>query len=226
MRFLNVLPAVAVGGFLLLQALPAQATVIGVSNLSFPGAVNGIGIKNSSYQEIATQFNTGAGPGWVLTSATVQIAKLTVDPVAVAAVLYSYNTGTFLPGVELGQSSVALISNSGFNNYDLDFSSLGLILAPDTSYYLALRQTQGDINTAVWAYPSTSDWALSLQGLPGWSITDLKRELSGTSWNGYQDRPGLFSINVVETGVPEPATVSIIGLGFVGMALLRRRISI
>ena len=122
-------------------------------------------------------------------------------------------------GVPIGGQTPATPIKDNLDNdvleYTYDLSATPLALQPGVAYYVAVA-TQGDVFNWFWQQSGTGDgsnWCRQADGDP-WTLDanicgegDLAFRIEGT----------------FERNVPEPGTLSLLGLGALGLGALRRR---
>ncbi|HUO06878.1 MAG TPA: PEP-CTERM sorting domain-containing protein [Phycisphaerae bacterium] len=150
---------------------------------------------------IASAFTTGSATSALTASLLLEQATTGIDTVSV------YSSSTYTPDSLIGvltASSTASATSVGL----VTFSSTSLSLSANTTYWLVLSST----GSVAWSYSSdptlTDAWAMSTNSGVVWSST-------GDSY------PYVFSVSDTVAAVPEPATLSLLGLS--GVALLRRK---
>ena len=193
----------------------AQATTILSNNLTEPLSStysdNPSLITSSIWN--AQSFSTDSSP-YFLNNITLNLQSDTPGSVA-ALDLYS-NTSTgptgIAPLVKLGTLTSPSSYPTTFTN--TAFSSSGINLAPNTTYWAVLHATSGQLE---WAYTDSSTGSGA-----GFQTIWTNSSDGGKTWNSsIADQPSLIQVSATE--VPEPSTVlgGITALG-IGMSFKRK----
>jgi len=189
---------------------PANAAVL-YDNLN--SSTNGTDEVGTKWGPLYNSFSTG-GSAFALTQVEVKL-RLTPDTNATGSVsvdLFSDNSTT--PGTLLSNIGVIAdtLLSSALANYSLSFST-PYNLAANTRFWLGLSTSNG--SNAEWAY-SRDQTAVGVTNeyLANYGGTGSIR-VSDNTYGPYQMRI---------SGVPEPATVALMGLGIAGIGYQRRRV--
>ncbi len=194
------------------QLANAQSTLY-LSNLVEP-SVGNASIGSDSW--LAESFSTGTNSrGYILNFIQLLMGTASGSPTGFTASLYG--NGSF-PGHSLGSLSGSTDpSAAGLFAY----TTSGITLSPSTVYFIVLTAgtpvAQGSYMqkyAASYNYGSDDNWILTQYRYT--SADGINWDRGGYPGNGLQ-----FAVNA--TGVPEPATYVLIGLGFVCLIFCRAR---
>ncbi len=170
----------------------------------------------------AVRFTTGTGT-WQLNSLTARFADQSnggagLNPDGLQIEVRS-DAGTNPGGTLLG--SLTSTTNIGLEANHLFSPTASISLNGLTNYWLVAKPT--DTNSLYGWIITASD---TDNGQSGWSLADnlLGTANSGTTWTAPLPVVPILSINATLTSaaVPEPASVAIIGLSFLGFSIRRR----
>jgi len=196
---------------LVLLASPSRADLIAVSNLGEPLS-GGFGLGTLA---LAGSFTTADG-------------AYTLNSVVVSAFSNSAGSATLrlrtdvlgMPGVlveDLGSNRIGAGSSA------VTYAYLGTALQPNTTYWVTLGEAgSGDFQ---WNVTTSTAETSSV----AWTIGDQARFSNdgGTIWQqvffGPPNESPRFAINARPAVVPEPSTLSVIGLGLAGLLGVHRR---
>ncbi len=146
-------------------------------------------------------------------------------------------SGDFLPtgGTGLGDATGIDFQGDDFvvDGATEDFAASG-IMAGDVGTYFDFSFDPLSAGTQVWAI---GDWSFALDSITVLLQTDFFIVLQGTgmlSGAGFEDTVGywnltgnaagaLFNYSSGTSAIAEPATLALVGLGFIGIAVARRR---
>ena len=167
-------------------------------------------------------FTTGTNSGYQINDLKLQLSNVDTQPRTFTfdASLYAVNGSNFPTGTALATASLNTGSMAANANVLLDFNTLGALgnytLAGNTNYALTLEN--GSQNSLLWkvadgtpvtnngfAYVQSSTWSTLIQ----WSSlgsNNFMMQLSGTS-----------------NDVPEPTSLSLLGLGMALLAVNKKR---
>jgi hypothetical protein len=190
--------------------------LVGVVGLLSSAPALAMGFKLSPGSQTVNQGGT-ASVDIVATPGPQEIVAAYDFDIAYDASIVTATGVTF--GTWLGDESLL----EAFTDFDL--STLGLIDLAEVSFLsdadLALLQGGGEITLATLTFTGDNSGTSLIQFINyGSGGNDVK----GASNTPYGS-PGLTngSITVVSTGVPEPSTLLLLGLGLLGFAGLRKR---
>ncbi len=183
-----------------------MANAQGTLYLSYLGGTysSGIGVDSEHWQ--AVSFTTGtAANGYNLDSLQIRIAGVSGTPSGFYLSLYDNQGGA--PGSSLQPLSGPTPTGAGIYT----FTASSLTLAPSTVYWaVATSPDLGQTGKAAyWAFYS-DDYFPS----DGWNLSASPNghSFNGTAWNvGGGGSP--FTIAINATAVPEPASLSLLGMG-------------
>ena len=156
----------------------------------------------------AAAFTTDASP-YSLDSVEMSMLSNSGGPGDLVVSLYSDNGG--VPGTSLGVLSNPDVITHG-NNI---FTATGLTLAPDTTYWVVAEPNLNTLLSLVdfyWWNSRTSDQS-----------ADASLNSDGSNWGAWSAASGGLTLEVYATPVPEPATLTLAGLGVVAALAFRRR---
>ncbi|MGP0063897.1 MAG: choice-of-anchor R domain-containing protein [Isosphaeraceae bacterium] len=156
---------------------------------------------------LASSFSTG-GASDTLDSVTL----LLENPVAGNATVSIYTDGGLQPGTLVG----TLTSPSSYLGplVETRFTADGITLSADTTYWVVLQAAGGEFD---WAWAS-SDSGTGVGFTDTWaSSTD-----AGNSWFAFVGPDSYPLQMIVSATVPEPGSMTLLGLG-AGLVLLHRR---
>jgi PEP-CTERM motif len=193
-------------GFLLVSALIANADTIS-SNLSNATAGTEVASGNTW---LTASFGTGTSSD-TLSSVTLLLS----NPIAGVAEVDLYSNSLLQPGSLVGTLFSPSSYSTGLSN--TTFSSNGLTLSANSTYWLVLKALSGEFD---WAWTSdNTGTGTGFQGTWG-SSTD-----AGAAWYTYAVYPTQFSVPTTAAAVPEPGTglLAIGGLLIGAMALYTKR---
>jgi hypothetical protein len=192
-----------------------QAATVAVTNLhTETGTTANKFVTSTGVNAVANSFTTGAGAGWTLDTATVDMSKIAAGSENITARIYSDSSG--LPGGVLA-TSVLNLTDAGRADRTFDFSGAGLTLAPTTTYWLSLSSDQQA--TTSWSHVNTGETSTT-SGLPGWTIGSPMHIDNGSNWiSTVSGGSGLFSISVV----PEPGSLVAVGCFLAAGLSIRKR---
>ncbi len=216
------MPAILATSASLLTATLANASVVGVENLTQPPSSGGRSVDSQQY--VAMSFTTGPGTGWLLDSVTLRASYFGTPPGVFSVSLKNDVVG--LPG-NLISSLAGPNPSALFPAWaDYNYTPGGTVtLAASTTYWITAGGTGANNDTYVWE----SALAMGETGLPGWTILDgvaLSADQGGSWGVDSTLAPVMFSINVSAVPVPEPgqiAAMMLTGIGVGGYALHRFR---
>jgi hypothetical protein len=205
---------IAAFGIIAPRYLPAQ--VLYVSNLA---DADDSGVLCDAGSWDAAEFTTGGNAsGYNLNSIQIAIDGISVvDGSGFVLSLYSNNAGQ--PGINLGNLSGS--SNpSVAGTYTYTESSL--TLSPATSFWVVgTAATTFPNGSFLWGDTASPNYVSS----GGWTINDSTRDIShddGSTWAAFG--VSLLRFDVTATAVPEPQTLTLIGLGLAVVFFRRERL--
>ena len=158
---------------------------------------------------LAASFGTGFSAA-TLTSITLLLAS----PSGATAELDLYSDGGLQPGSLLGTlTSPSTLSTTAA---DATFTTSGLALDPNTTYWAVLKANTGELD---WS------WSLSNTGTgDGFQGTWATSDDGGQTWFSYDAYPFQLAVNAASAAaVPEPNSLALLGLGAASGFALRRR---
>jgi len=236
----------ALASFAVLAASPAHAALALATGLLFAAATTAnaaattfvdntagsqfftASVSNSITQDVsssifATKFTTGSGPITVTGASAVLENSGSFGTATYEATIWSDFSSGLIPQpsglVGTFDTNPSLPEGASFTI--IDFTSTGIALDPNTSYWLGIRAISG--GKFGWSYTGSDNETAEA----GWSIDDSLTALSsdtGAGWfntsAAFGNSVGRFSISGTST-IPEPSSAALLALG--GLALVRRR---
>lgn len=189
----------------------------------FTASVSNSTTLDVSSQIFATKFTTGSGPITVTGASAVLENSGAPDRFGAAtyeATIWSdHSSGLFpQPSGLVGTFDTNPSLPEGASFTTIGFTSTGIVLDPNTSYWLGIRAISG--GKFGWSYTGSDTETAEA----GWSIDNSLTANSadtGAGWSNtstaFGNSVGRFSIS----GVPEPTSLALLGLG--GLLVTRRR---
>lgn len=188
--------------------LHAQETLL--SNL--PSNDGGYGYVNSSTFR-AVSFTT-SGTTFNITSATMRLVNYTT-PADTAQLSFRADDNDAPSQIILASLQSPTSGSDAFGNFTFTATST-ITLAANTKYWMVITSPDAG-DPFAWA---RSEEVVTPTGVFTFGIQAISYN-SGTNWQQGSNGPHSFSIE--GTAVPEPATILFLGLGLVGLLILRRR---
>lgn len=194
--------------------------VLLVSGYVNAGIISTIGTSGSDFRCLGTAGGCGQTFGQTFTVTGLDtylddlglvLSRVDNGPLNVQFKLYSWN-GSNISGASLFQSSVLSVNNSISQLYTFD-TNVNLVSG---NQYMALFDTSGIGNTTA---PASGFTSISNASYAGGSFFWER-----TSGNGVWNSSGgdtLFAANLTTASVPEPSTLAIFALGFMGLVARR-----
>jgi hypothetical protein len=183
---------------------------------------------NVDYARVYDDFTVPVGESWNITS-IFSNNLMDLNPATayweIRSGVSAGNGGTLLySGTDSASVTGTGRSGFGYNEYTVavDISALNIILGPGT-YWLAVQPI--DFATGTRSFASNTFGLNAINDVDsGNAFVDSSffglNFTNANDWGSFSD----FSMGVIGTsGVPEPATVGLVGAALVGLAFIRRR---
>lgn len=196
-------PILAAAALLVVPGPPARADLVLSDNLSAPSG----GTEGAAGDTWLTAGFGTDGSSYDLTSVTLLLQR---DSIVADAELAIYDDGGLQPGSLLGTLDAPGSLPSGLS--DVTFTTSGIALAADSSYWVVLRAVTGSLG---WA------WASDPSGTgPGFQHTWGSTDDAGGLWFTFDSYP--TQMRVTAAAVPEPASVALVAIGGSALFAVRR----
>ena len=209
-----------------------QSTLLaGIAIAVILGDVLSVGVGQvavSNLGENIDAFSLATATTWLANSFTTDNQTYTLNSVTMSLAIGGPTLTKAAPKIYSDSSGVP---GSSLENYasqdilidgDFTFTSAGLTLAPNTTYWLVLQHVGFSIGVQ---WPST----FSDNQTGSWTIGDTMRESidSGSTWPNTYSWTGRFSVDATVAPVPEPQEYLLaMGVGLIAFAALRHSVDL